>query len=136
MPRRRRSNSLLRIVARIDILCVCVILGIMLVPAVAAVTIPIGKEITINVGELPAWVLSIAACVNIWMVWSLHQKTELIHKETNSMRAALEVAAEAKGKLEGVKEGVLSVASAKAEARADQLADAETAQKIQSIPPS
>lgn len=125
------QQSTKRIVGVFDVLCLIAILAILMIPALAATTIPIaGTNYVVNLGDVPAWILSIAAVVNIWMVWSLHHKTELIHKETNSMRAALELAAEAKGKLAGEQLAHEAIDVAKVAARNDAVADAEAAAKV------
>lgn len=132
------QQSTKRIVGVFDALCLIAILAILMIPALAATTIPIvGTSYTVNFGDAPAWILSIAAVVNVWMVWSLHHKaglihkdTELIHKETNSMRAALELAAQAKGKLEGEQMAHEALGVAKEAARKDSVADAEAAAKV------
>lgn len=128
-----RWKRSLELAGFLDVFIAGAVVAIMTTPALSAVEIPIGSRFVIALGELPAWILSITGVVNFWFIWSLHKKTELIHKETNSMRAALEVAAKAEGKLEGKEAAILEVATAKETQRMDAIADAKAAAEVKII---
>jgi hypothetical protein len=103
--------------------------------------------LVINLGDLPSWVIAMVAAAGLWKAWKAERHSakaaaiaatsavqiDLIHAETNSMRAQLELAATARGVLEGRTQ----VHDERAE-RALAASDAETTKKIkdtQSLPP-
>ena len=99
----------------------------------AAVTLPIPlTPIIINLGELPQWIIAVAGGMGLWKSWRAEQQArraahvataasvqieksaaqiDLIHKETNSMRAQLEAATIAKGVLAGREEKTQEIAA-------------------------
>ncbi len=107
--------------------------------------IPVGSVI-IDIGEVPQWFIAIAAAFVVYKVWrSEHKVSEIredvskVRHETNSMRAALELASRAEGRLAGRQEMREETAAARIVAketvRTDAVADAETAAKVHAANP-
>jgi hypothetical protein len=106
---------------------------------------------TVNLGELPQWVIALVAGVGLWKSWRIEQHVAAVaasthdtaadmrdvKHETNSMRTALEAAKLAEGKLAGRRELHAEIAEQsitdKATVRTDAISDAETADKIKII---
>jgi hypothetical protein len=118
----------------------------------ATVSVPIPLTgYTIDLGELPQWIIALVAAGGLWKSWKAEQHAAiaakaalasaeqigLIHKETNSMRAALELAATAKGELAGREKLTAELAGQgeadKATVRTNAIADAESEAKIEAI---
>jgi uncharacterized protein YqgV (UPF0045/DUF77 family) len=118
----------------------------------AAISVPIPlTNYTINLGELPQWVIAIVAALGLWKSWRIEKHmaevalqttataTDMrdVKHETNSMRTAIEAAKLAEGILAGRKEAHEEIATQaavdKQAVRTDAISDAETAATIKTI---
>ena len=117
-----------------------------LTSAAWAIVIPMGAY-RIDLGDLPQWVIALVAAIGMWKSWKAEKhamdaasaaviavaKIEEVRHETNSMRAALELAKLAEGRKQvhdEIAEAASTVKDAKDNARAEIVADAEAAAKI------
>jgi hypothetical protein len=57
-----------------------------------------------DIGTVPQWITALVSLAVYWKARNAAKEISLVHHETNSMRAALEVAKKAEGNLEGRKE--------------------------------
>lgn len=103
--------------------------------------------IIIDLGAVQNWIIGGALVVCSYAAWQARKsaiacldKIEAVRHETNSMRAALELASRAEGRLAGRQEMREETAAARATAketkRADDIADAETHAKVVAADPS
>lgn len=73
------------------------------------------SDFHLNINDIPGWIIAAVTVTSLWKTWRADRRIaktmelahttaaqiDLIHKETNSMRATLEDAAVARGILEG-----------------------------------
>ena|SRR3990172_3611466 len=102
-------------------------------------------DVTIDLGNLPSWIVALVAAGSFWKSWKAEKsakiavtKIEEVRHETNSMRAALEAAKFKDGKIEGRAQVQAELAEAKELVRTDAVADAHAAADVRAaeMPPN
>lgn len=102
----RRSG---RIVAEIDVLCICAVILIMTVPALADTTIPIPFTSTvINVGDIPPWIMAGVVLITWWEARAARKEARIIGTKIDGMLVDRDKAKVAEGEEKGKQAGVVA----------------------------
>jgi len=103
----------------------------------SALSLQITEHVTIDLGNLPSWIVALVAAGGFWKSWKAEKsakiavtKIEEVRHETNSMRAALEASKYKDGKIEGRAQVHAELAEAKELVRTDAIADAHAAADV------
>lgn len=109
-------------------------------PLAWSVEIPITDHLTVNLGDLPQWIIALVAAGGLYKAAKAEQhalvavaKIEEVRHETNSMRAAIEASQYKDGKAEGRRQERENIANAADAVRSEAVADAATKAEIKVI---